>query len=72
MGAIRDAYGFDEALALALEAGVDLLLVANQLVYEPDVTAHVIDVIERLARSGRITEGMIDASIERVARLRPS
>ena len=48
MGAILDAYGFDEAVALAIEAGIDLLLVANQLVYEPDVATRVVDLVERL------------------------
>ena len=47
MGAILDAYGFDEAVALAIEAGIDLLLVANQLVYEPDVATRVVDLVER-------------------------
>jgi beta-N-acetylhexosaminidase len=70
MGAIRDAYGYEEAVALAIEAGVDLLLVANQLVYEPGIVSETIDIVERLVRDGRIGEGRIQASYERILRLK--
>lgn len=38
--AITQAYGPDEAIALAIEAGVDLLLFANQQVYDAQVLEH--------------------------------
>ena len=70
MGAIRDAYGYEEAVALAIEAGVDILLIANQLVYEPDIAPRTIDVIEGLVRSGRISEERIDTSYRRILALK--
>jgi beta-N-acetylhexosaminidase len=70
MGAIRDTVGYPEAVALALEAGVDLLLIANQLVYEPDVVRDTIDIIERHVREGRIGEDRIRAAVDRIDRLR--
>jgi beta-N-acetylhexosaminidase len=70
MGAIRDAYGYPEAVALAIEAGIDLLVVANQLVYEPDIAPRTVAIIEDLVRSGRIGEGRIDESWQRIARLK--
>ncbi|HET8778159.1 MAG TPA: glycoside hydrolase family 3 N-terminal domain-containing protein [Candidatus Limnocylindria bacterium] len=70
MGAIRDAYGYEEAVALAIEAGVDILLIANQLVYEPDIAPRTIDIIEGLVRDGRITEERIDASYRRILALK--
>ena len=70
MGAILDAYGFDEAVALAIEAGIDLLLIANQLVYEPDVAMRVVDLVVRLVTDGRISEERIDASYRRVLALK--
>lgn len=70
MRAIADAYGFEETIALALEAGIDLLLIANQLVYEPDIVSRAIDVIEGLVTTGRITEARLDTSIARTAVLR--
>lgn len=70
MGAIRDAYGYPEALALAIEAGVDVLLIANQLVYEPDIASRTIDIVERLVREGRIGEERIRQSYERILALK--
>lgn len=70
MGAIRDAYGYEEAVALAIEAGVDILLIANQLVYEPDIAPRTIDIVEGLVRSGRIGEERIDASYRRILALK--
>jgi len=70
MGAIRDAYGYEEAVALAIEAGIDILLIANQLVYEADVAERTIDIVERLVRSGRVSEERIQASYERIVRLK--
>ena len=70
MGAIRDAYGPDEAVALAIEAGIDVLLFANQLVFEPDVATTVVDLVEGLVRDGRISEERIDASYRRILALK--
>lgn len=67
--AIREAFGFEDAIALAIEAGNDLLLFANQQVFDADLTTSVVDMIEGLVAQGRITEARIDASVERVARL---
>lgn len=64
--AITQAFGADEAIALALEAGVDLLLFANQQVYDGEIVAHAISTIEKLVASGRITEARIDDSVSRI------
>jgi beta-N-acetylhexosaminidase len=67
--AITKAFGFEDAIGLAVEAGNDLLLFANQQVYDPELPAKVIDTVESLVRSGRVTEAAIDRSVERVERL---
>jgi beta-N-acetylhexosaminidase len=64
--AITAKFGADEAIALALEAGVDLLLFANQQVYDGEIVAHAIATIEGLVTSGRITEARLDDSIARI------
>jgi beta-N-acetylhexosaminidase len=64
--AITQAFGADEAIALALEAGVDLLLFANQQVYDGAIVAHAITAIQRLVTSGRISEARIDESVARI------
>jgi beta-N-acetylhexosaminidase len=70
MGAIRDAVGYEEAVALAIEAGIDLLLIANQLVYEPEIVNDTIAIVERHVRDGRLSEARIRESVARVDRLR--
>lgn len=64
--AIAGRYDREEAVALALEAGNDLLLFANQTIYVPDLAAQLVETIAGLVESGRISEARIDASVERV------
>jgi beta-N-acetylhexosaminidase len=64
--AIAGRYKRAEAVALALEAGNDLLLFANQTVYVADLASELVDTIVRLVTSGRIEEARLDASIERL------
>lgn len=64
--AITQQFGADEAVALAIEAGVDLLLFANQQVYDADLVEHVLSVVLSLIESGRITESRLDASVMRI------
>jgi beta-N-acetylhexosaminidase len=68
-GAIVDVFGSDEAILLALEAGNDLLLFANQQAYDPGVVAHVVDLVTSAVRSGRLPEARIDEAWARVQRL---
>ncbi len=67
MGAIRAQYGYPEAIALAIEAGIDLLTIANQQVYEEGIVATTIDLIEGFVRDGRISEARIAESAGRLA-----
>jgi beta-N-acetylhexosaminidase len=69
--AITDAFGFAESIHLALVAGNDLLLFANQQVYDDGIVGRVVDIVEGLVQDGTIAEARIDASVERVARLFP-
>ena len=65
-GAITSAFGAEEAIALAIEAGNDLLLLANQQGYDPNVATKTIDTIEGLVRAGRISPARLDESRLRV------
>ena len=67
MGAIRAQYGYPEAIALAIEAGIDLLTIANQQVYEEGIVGTTIDLIEGFVRDGRISEARIAESAARLA-----
>ena len=56
MGAIRDAYGYADAVRLAILAGVDILTIANQQVFEEGIVEHTIDLVEGMVGDGRIPE----------------
>jgi beta-N-acetylhexosaminidase len=70
-GAITKAFGAEDAIGLAIDAGNDLLLFANQQVYDPDIVGKTIDLIERFVTTGRIDEARIDQSYARVSALFP-
>ena len=46
MGAIRDAYGYPDAVRLAIVAGVDILTIANQQVFEDGIVERTIELVE--------------------------
>lgn len=64
--AIVQAFGRDEAILLALEAGNDLLLFANQQSYDSKVVGRVVDTVAAAVRSGRLPASRIDEAWERV------
>ena len=64
--AITQRYGADEAILLALEAGNDLLLLANQQVYEPGVVKRVVSVVLGAVAHGRIPSSRIEEAWSRV------
>jgi beta-N-acetylhexosaminidase len=70
MGAIREHYGFEEAVAMALEAGVDLLVFGNNSVYEPEIGSRAVEVIVRLVREGAIPRARVEASWVRIMKLK--
>jgi beta-N-acetylhexosaminidase len=70
MGAIRQAYGYRDAVRLAILAGVDVLTIANQQVFEPDVVARTIDLVVELVDRGEISAERIDRSWQRIEALK--
>ena len=70
MGAIVSHYGFGMAIRKAIEAGVDILVFANNSVYEEDVAGRAIEVIRGLIQAGTISEERIDESYRRIQRLK--
>jgi beta-N-acetylhexosaminidase len=70
--AITQQYGAAQAAAMALAAGLDLLVYANQQVYDPNVLTQTVDTVVGLVKSGQLTEAQIDQSVARVDTLRPA
>lgn len=70
MGAIRKYYDLKETIKLSIQAGVDILVFANNSVFDPDVAAKAHRIIENLIKEGSISEERIDESFERIIKLK--
>jgi beta-N-acetylhexosaminidase len=71
MGAILERYGLEEAAVLALEAGVDMLLVsANAPKDEAGAALRMLHAIERALGQGRLSRARIESSLARIDALR--
>lgn len=66
MKAIADHYSLDEALAMSIQAGSDLVIIANQLGSERITPQDAVDRIERLMTQGKISPERIDESFQRI------
>jgi beta-N-acetylhexosaminidase len=70
MGAIKNSYTRDAAVERAINAGVDVLLFANNSCYEPHVAERTRSLITSLVKRGRISHARITASYERIMTLK--
>lgn len=66
MGAIKDHYGFEEAIEKALAAGIDILLFGNNINYSPQRIEQVQSIILNLLSSGKLTEEALNEKVRRV------
>jgi beta-N-acetylhexosaminidase len=72
MGAIASKYGLEEAVIGALNAGVDLVCLGNNLGYDPDLAPKAVAIIEAAVAAGRVPAARIDEGCERVLTLKRS
>ena len=70
MKAISDEYGLQTAIEQSLNAGIDILVFANNLVYEEDIARKAIQIIQKGIAQGRISETKVDSALARVGRLK--
>ncbi len=70
MGAIAHHYGLKEAISLSLNAGVDILLFGNNLVYDKDIAGKAHGIIMDLVREGKISAQTIDKKVSRILNLK--
>jgi beta-N-acetylhexosaminidase len=66
MRAIADHYGQAEAILLAVEAGVDVLVFGNNLDYDPEIVPKAIDILVKAVEDGRLSTERIAASYQRI------
>jgi beta-N-acetylhexosaminidase len=70
MKAIAGHFGWETAVLKAILAGVDILVFANNSVFEEDIAARTTVLIRRLVEEGKISEERIDASYRRIMLLK--
>jgi beta-N-acetylhexosaminidase len=70
MKAIASRYGLETAIGQAILAGVDVLMFANNSVYEEDIAARAVTTIRTLVEKGVIPGERIDASYWRIMKLK--
>jgi beta-N-acetylhexosaminidase len=66
MRAITGHYGLEEALVLAVEAGVDILVFGNNLDYDPEIVSKAIGILVKAVQEGRLSRERIEASHGRI------
>jgi len=70
MGAIKKNFNYENALELALNAGVDIILQSNVNHYDEKIAEHTIEIIKKLVKSGKVSKKIIDESFKRIIDLK--
>ncbi|EDN68877.1 glycosyl hydrolase, family 3 [Beggiatoa sp. PS] len=70
MKAITSHYRFEVAIQKTLEAGIDIIVIGNNLKYEPDIVTRTVGIIKQLIQAGKITEARIEESYQRIQQLK--
>lgn len=70
MKAITDSYGLENGIFLAINAGVDILIFGNNLVYDPEIVSKAVAMVTRMVEEGRLTPQRIEESYERIMTLK--
>jgi len=66
MKAISDNFSLETALELAINAGVDIIMFANNQVYDETMAARAGEIISGLVADGRVSAARIEASCQRI------
>ena len=66
MRAITEHYGLAEAIVMAVEAGVDILVFGNNLDFDPEIVPKAIDILVKAVEDGRLSAERIAASYQRI------
>ncbi len=67
---ISNKYGLETAIEKTIEAGVDIIMIANKH-FEPNIAKQVFLIIKKLVQKGKISEARIDESYQRIMKLKP-
>lgn len=67
---IIEEYGLESAIRQQVKAGVDMLQFANNIIYDEDIAAKTIAIIKDMVKNGDISEDQINASYERIQKMK--
>ncbi len=70
MGAIRKYYGFEQAIHLAVAAGIDILVIANNTIFDPTAIPRALTVLRRLVKRKQLPLSRVEASYRRIMKLK--
>ncbi|MEE4166955.1 MAG: glycoside hydrolase family 3 N-terminal domain-containing protein [Desulfocapsaceae bacterium] len=70
MKAISNHYGFGEAICRSLEAGIDMIVIGNNLDYRKSLLSEAIEAVEQGIESGVVREETIIAALSRINHLK--
>jgi len=70
MQGLTQFFDYRAIVERSILAGVDILLVSNNLSYDPEVVPRTISLVAELIRAGRITEERINESYRRITALK--
>lgn len=70
MQGLTQFFDYPTIVERSILAGVDIILVSNNLAYNPEVVPETISLVAGLVRSGRITEERINKSYQRIMALK--
>ncbi len=70
MKAISDHYGLEETLFRTFSAGVDMIIIGNNLDYDPDILERALQVTISCLQKGFLKEKVLIAAFRRVQRLK--
>ncbi|WP_440999653.1 glycoside hydrolase family 3 protein [Fodinibius sp. SL11] len=70
MGAIRNEYGLKKTINKSINAGVDILVFANNSIYDADIVPKAHRLIKELINEGKISRKQIEYSYNRIMKLK--
>ena len=71
MGAITKEYSYEKALELAINAGVDMIIIGNNAnVYYGNLIENTVDAIMQLVKDGKVSPERIDEAYKRICKLK--
>lgn len=69
MNAIKDQFGLEQAIELAINAGADIINVGNNMEYREDICERIVDSVLTLVQNKSINNERIDESYRRIKKL---